>query len=321
MKTIYLCQSKENVKRIYQTDDVTFDKADVMASPKDFADTEYLFSTWGMPTFTEEEIKNYFPSLKAVFYAAGSVQHFARPFLNCSVKVFSAWAANAVPVVEYTVAQITLANKGFFHALGIKNQDDYYCARDIAAEYTGNYGAKIGIIGAGMIGRQVIERLKAYKLELLTFDPFLSDQAANQLGVQKCSLERIFSECNVISNHLADNEQTRGMLGRELFSKMPPNSTFLNTGRGAQVVEAELIAHLKQRQDVIAILDVTHPEPPEAGSDLYTLKNCIITPHIAGSNGNEVQRMGEYMKEEFKLFAGNAKTRYEVMSEMLKTMA
>ena len=79
---------------------------------KDFlADSEVAFSTWGMLSLTEEEIKKYLPKLKCVFYAAGTVQYFARPFLNCGIKVFSAFAANAVPVIEYTVSQILLASK------------------------------------------------------------------------------------------------------------------------------------------------------------------------------------------------------------------
>lgn len=69
-----------------------------------------------MPAFTEDEIRENLPSLEGIFYALGSVQRFARPFLKCGVKVFSAWTANAVPVAEYTTAQILLANKGFFTA-------------------------------------------------------------------------------------------------------------------------------------------------------------------------------------------------------------
>lgn len=77
----------------------------------------YLFSTWGMPALGKEQIRAYFPSLKAVFYAAGSVQGFAREYLEAGVQVFSAWAANAVPVAEFTVAQILLAGKGYFQGL------------------------------------------------------------------------------------------------------------------------------------------------------------------------------------------------------------
>ena len=283
-----------------------------------FKDTEYIFSTWGMPTVTEEEIKRYLPSLKAVFYGAGSVQHFARPFLNCGIRVFSAWAANGVPVAEYTVAQILLANKGFFKTM---SYTDRAAAEKEFANFPGNYGVKIGIIGAGMIGKLVINMLKQYNLEVLTFDPFLSDETARELGVEKVSLETLFRECQVVSNHLANNEQTEGMLNGNLFETMLPYATFINTGRGAQVVETDLMSTLKNRPDLTALLDVTFPEPPDADSEFYTLPNCILTPHIAGSSGNEVRRMGEYMMEEYQNFIHNKPCKYEVTLEMLKTMA
>ena len=89
-------------------------REEILANPARFADVEVIFSTWGMPKFTEEELRTALPSLRAVFYAAGSVQAFAREHLNRGVRVFSAWASNAVPVAEYTVAQIILANKGFY---------------------------------------------------------------------------------------------------------------------------------------------------------------------------------------------------------------
>ncbi len=321
MKTIYLCENVKTIKNVYCTDETVYVKADVLKCPEKFKSTEYVFSTWGMPTFSEDEIKTHLPSLKAVFYGAGSVQTFARPFLNCGVKVFSAWAANAVPVAEYTVAQIILANKGFYQSSRIAKTGDRKGASAYFHSCPGNYGAKVGIIGAGMIGRLVINMLKSYNLEVLVFDPFLPDTIADELGVKKVSLEDLFKECQVVSNHLANNEQTKGMLNGALFEKMLPYATFINTGRGAQVVEAELINTLKSRPDITALLDVTFPEPPEQDSEFYTLDNCILTPHIAGSSGNEVQRMGAYMKEEYKNFIENKPCKYEVTLDMLKTMA
>ena len=102
MKKCYLTERPDNIPAAYGASDTVYTKADVLTGS--LIDTEFIFSTWGMPKFTEDEIKKYLPSLRAVFYGAGSVQSFARPFLNCGVKVFSAWAANAVPVAEYTVA-------------------------------------------------------------------------------------------------------------------------------------------------------------------------------------------------------------------------
>jgi len=288
---------------------------------EELSEVEFIFSTWGMATLNEDEIKTIFPSLKAVFYAAGTVQYFARPFLNCGVKIFSAWAANAVPVAEYTVAQIVLANKGFFRVSPLASVGEREKACREFEKFSGNYGAKVGIIGAGMIGRLVIEMLKAYDIDVVTFDPFLPDETAEKLGVEKVSLEEIFAECNVVSNHLANNAQTHGMLNGKLFSKMFPYATFLNTGRGAQVVEKDLVDVLKKRPDLTAILDVTWPEPPENDSEFFALPNCILTPHIAGSSGDEVKRMSAYMLEEFKKFISGEKTEYEVTAKMLEIMA
>ena len=318
MKTIFLCENEKELRSVYGTEDRICRKADVLQDPQSFRNTEYVFSTWGMPKFTEEEIRAFLPSLKAVFYGAGTVQAFARPFLNCGVKVFSAWAANAVPVAEYTVAQIVLANKGFFRTMGYS---DRAAARKTHGAFPGNFDVKIGIIGAGMIGKLVIQKLKDYQLSVLVFDPFLPEETAKALGVRKTDLMTLFSQCQVVSNHLANNEQTKGMLKGEHFDAMLPYATFLNTGRGAQVVEAELIHTLQSRPDLMAILDVTFPEPPEAGSPLYTLPNCILTPHIAGSLGNEVQRMGAYMVAEYENFTQGKPCQYEVTLEMLKTMA
>lgn len=333
MKIIFLCDAKSEFERVYSQKTLSdlnallpcdvniYSKTDILANKSKFSNAEYIFSTWGMPEFTKEEIIDCFPNLKTVFYSAGTVRYFAKPFLECGIKVFSAWAANAVPVAEYTVAQIILANKGFFASCGFKSRDEYIAARNVFFEFGGNFDTKVGIIGAGMIGSLVIERLKQYNISVSVYDPFLSAERAEKLGVETVSLEKLFGECSVVSNHLANNEETRGILTEDLFEKMLPNSTFINTGRGAQVVEDGLCNVLSRRSDIVALLDVTDPEPPLENSPLYTLKNCILTPHIAGSSGKEVRRMSEYMLAEFKKLLNGEKTSCEVTSEMLKTMA
>ena len=289
--------------------------------PPELKDAEFVFSTWGMPALGAEEIARLTPGLKAVFYAAGSVRYFAEPFLDGGVRIFSAWGANGVPVAEFTEAQIILANKGFFQSLhrgGAPEWTEHEAGKPVA----GNYGARIGIIGAGMIGTMVIERLRNHVLETEVFDPFMSEERAKALGVKKVSsLPQLFADCRVVSNHLANNPQTVGMIDRTCFEKMDPRGVFINTGRGQQVVEADLIAALKECPGRAAVLDVTWPEPPEKGSELYTLPNVFLTPHIAGSLGAEILRMGEYMYDEFDALLNGRPVKYEVSKEMLKTMA
>ncbi|MBQ9086701.1 MAG: hydroxyacid dehydrogenase [Clostridia bacterium] len=333
MKAIFLSEKKEKIFQVYAPETVQtlqrlldvekhgYTKADILREPSACSHTEIIFSTWGMPSFSEEEIRTYFPSLKAIFYAAGSVQKFARPFLACGVRIFSAWAANAVPVAEYTVSQILLANKGFYAHTRLMAERMVSDARALTARYPGNYGVRIGLVGCGMIGSLVAQMLKAYHLEVAVYDPYLSPERTKTLGVTLCSLEELFSTCGVVSNHLPNLDATKRMLRYEHFSSMVPYATFLNTGRGAQVVEAELVRILRERPDLTAVLDVTDPEPADLSHPFYTLPNCFLTPHIAGSLGNEVARMGEYMAEELVRYLEGSRTDYEVTLNMLETMA
>ena len=332
MKNIFISRLENKFRTVYAEhfdaliargnfDSHLYSRDEIVEKDLVFHDTENIFSTWGMPRFTEEEIKHHFPALKAVYYAAGSVQNFAREFLTVGVRVHSAWAANAVPVVEFTVAEIVLANKGVFAHMREMKQRNLERCNALKENYLGNYGEKVGLLGIGMIGSMVAERLKDYKLEVLAFDPFLSDERAEELHVKKCSLDELFSSCRVISNHMANNEQTKGMLTYRHFSKMLPYATFLNTGRGAQVVEDDLVRALTERPDLCAILDVTEPEPSPEGHPFYALPNCFLTPHIAGSLCNETHRMAQYMIEEYDKIENGISAKYEVTLKMLETMA
>lgn len=283
-------------------------------------DCEIAFSTWGMPKFTKEEIKEYMPKLKAVFYSAGTVQYFARPFLESGVKVYSAFAANAVPVAEYTFAQITLAAKGYFQSA------KYYRSLPLrslvfANSSTGNFGCKIGLVGLGAIGQMVAKRLMELDVEVYAYDPFVPEEKAAELGVKLISLEELFSECDVISNHLANKPELENIFNYKLFKKMKKHSTFINTGRGAQVAEYSLALSLLLHPSRTFVADVLKREFFPYINPLFWCPNAILTPHIAGSTGKEPQRMAYYMMEEMEKLLSGEETKYEVTPESLERMA
>ncbi len=292
-----------------------------LAENREFlADCEIAFSTWGMPQFTKEEIAEYMPKLKAVFYSAGTVQYFARPFLESGIKVFSAFAANAVPVAEYTFAQITLAAKGYFQSA------KYYRilpmrSLSFANSSTGNFGCKVGLVGLGAIGKMVAERLKDLDVEVYACDPFVAEETAKELGVTLVDMETLFSECDIISNHLANKPELENVFNYKLFKRMKKRSTFINTGRGAQVAEYSLALSLLLHPSRTFVADVLKKELFPYINPLFWCPNAFLTPHIAGSMGNEPQRMAYYMMEELEKFQSGEPTQYEVTLESLERMA
>ncbi|MBO4406153.1 MAG: hydroxyacid dehydrogenase [Clostridia bacterium] len=331
-KALFLCDDPGNIRKVYGEKGIAALAAsydflspgpvsgrELLASGGKYRGAEIVFSTWGMPALSSGEIADALPRLEAVFYGAGSVQAFARPFLERGIRVFSAWAANAVPVAEYALSAILLAGKGFFSCLPLK--EDRAAASAAFRTFRGNYGEKVGLLGLGMVGKEVAKLLKPYRLEVLYYDPFFDRSREEEFGVTPASLEEIFSDCAVISNHIANLPATVGMLDYALFSRMRPNAFFLNTGRGAQVVEADLVRALTEVPTRTALLDVTMPEPPEPGHPFYRMKNVFLTPHIAGSAGDECLRMGEYMISEADSFVRGEPLKWEVSVKMLETMA
>lgn len=336
MKAIFLLNNKGNVDYVYSKESqerikklIDIDLNDIYcqeeleANPEKFKDVEYIFSTWSMPGGTEpkDDFGRFMPNLKAIFYAAGSVRYFAESYFKRNVRIFSAYAANAIPVAEYSVAQILLANKGFYQSSVLAKAGNYEEAHKVSLAHCGNYDAKVGIIGAGMIGKKVIELLKPYRLNVLVYDIFMSEEQAKQMGVTKVDLDTLFSECDVVSNHLANVPATVGILTKELFAKMKINSTFINTGRGQQTDEDGMLDVFEARKDICAVLDVTITEPPVAGTKFFTLPNVFLTPHIAGSQANEVQRMSELIVDELERYLKNEPCLYEITPEKFKTMA
>ena len=235
---VYPPQIVTQLKQLVELYDAPIEKKDMDSCRSVLAEADFAFSTWGMLPLTEAEIVEYMPKLKHVFYAAGSVQYFARPFLNSGVGVSSAWAANAVPVIEYTTSLILLGLKGFFPAMTMVHKGCWKEGHAFSDSCRNIYGAKVGIIGAGMIGSGVLRALANHDVERWVYDPFLSEEKAAELGAHKTdSLEELFRECAVVSNHVANLPTTKGMLRYEHFSLMAPNSCFINSGRNGQIDE------------------------------------------------------------------------------------
>lgn len=135
------------------------------------------------------------------------------------------------------------------------------------------------------------------------------------------SLTELFATSDIVSLHSPLLPETTGMITGELIRSMKSAATFINTARGAIVRENELIDALRERTDLTAILDVTYPEPPVPESRLYDMDNIVITPHIAGSAGTEVARLGVAKLSEALKYINGEPLQYQITEEKYHHMA
>jgi phosphoglycerate dehydrogenase-like enzyme len=300
----------ENISVLYtdnfQTQSATLQEADV------------LFGGWGMPMM-DTSFLALVPRVKAVFYGAGTIKAFTPDaFWQKGIIISSAYAANAVPVAEFTFAQIILSLKNVWPAtLQIRQNSAFPKDRTCI----GAYGSTVGLVSLGMIGKMVLEKLRTLDVKVIAYDPFVTPEQASEMGIELCSLEDLFQRADVVSLHTPWLKEAENLIRGSHFNSMKSLATFINTSRGAVVNEEEMIGALKLRPDLTALLDVTWPEPPVAGSPLYTLPNVFLTPHIAGSVEGECARMGRYMLEEFRRYSRGEPLKWQISREMSTRMA
>jgi phosphoglycerate dehydrogenase-like enzyme len=285
----------------------------IAQNPGLLREVEVIFSGWGAPEFNAEVLSQA-PKLRAVFYGAGSVKGLVSDaFWERGIELTSAYAMNAVPVTEYSLAMILLGLRSTWQQAGKTRAEKTFARLPMA----GGYGSTVGLVSLGMIGKMVAERLKTYEVKIIAYDPFVSAYP----GVEMVSLEQVFAAADVVSLHTPWLKETEGLVTGAHIESMKPYATFINTSRGAVVCEEEMVAVLARRPDLTAVLDVTHPEPPAPDSPLYTLPNVILTPHIAGSVNAECRRMGRLMIAELQRYLKGEPFEYRMTKERVAIMA
>ncbi|WP_055626416.1 hydroxyacid dehydrogenase [Streptomyces hirsutus] len=284
------------------------------------ADVDLLVTGWGCPPL-DAEVLRAAPRLRAVVHAAGSVRgHVTDACWERGIEVSSAAAANAVPVAEYTLAMILLTGKRV-----LESARDYRSARarpdrPRPDRSTGNHRRTVGILSASLIGRRVIDLLRPHDVDVLLHDPYVDDKEAAGLGVRRVELAELFRQSDTVSVHTPLLPETRGLVGRELIDSMRPGAVLVNTARGA-VVDQDALTDAALAGRIRAVLDVTEPEvlPPE--HPLWSCENVLLTPHLAGSQGNELRRLADLALAEIRRWAAGDGFLHPVRRERLAFLA
>jgi phosphoglycerate dehydrogenase-like enzyme len=156
------------------------------------------------------------------------------------------------------------------------------------------------------VGRRLLELLRPFDFGVLLHDPYATPHEAAALGAEPVPLETLLSRSDIVTLHAPDLPGTYRMLDAARLSLLRDGAVLINTSRGALVDPDALTGELVSGR-LSAILDVTEPEPLPADSPLYRLPNVVLTPHIAGSLGNELERLGRTVVAELeRLAAGHA---------------
>ncbi|PTX97550.1 hypothetical protein DB346_21405 [Verrucomicrobia bacterium LW23] len=268
------------------------------------ADVEVLMGTWGVPRL-DAAFLDAAPHLKAIFYGAGTIKHFVTDAMyERGIVISSAAEANAVPVAEFTQAVILLSLKRYWQFTD-KIRERRQWVRE--GECPGAYRSVVGLVSFGSIAKRTAALLARHDLRLIAYDPYLSQAHAQEFGVRLVTLEELFRESDVVSLHAPLLPETTGLVGEKLLATMKQGATLVNTSRGAIINECALAKVLSERRDLTAVLDVMTEEPAASDNPLLGMPNVRISPHIAGSMGGEVERLGSWMLDELRRYcAGEA---------------
>lgn len=254
-------------------------------------DADCLITGWGVPEIPVGLLAQS-PRLRAVVHAGGAVpESLLTEAARVGLVVRDVGLANAVPVAEFAVAMILLAGKEVFTASRLYRSRQAFIDREVAFPDAGNFGRVVGIVGASRIGRLVIEKLRGTDVRVLVVDPFLDPDGAAALGAELVSLSELCVRSDIVSLHAPELPQTRGMLGRTELALLRDGATVVNTARGSLIDQEALVEELR-RGRLRAILDVTEPDVLPPDHPLFGLDGVFLTPHVAGSMGNELRRMG-----------------------------
>ena len=313
---------RERLRALAAVPDPVFtDDLDDPALAARLADVEILLTGWGAPRLTPERLDR-MPRLRAMLHCAGSI----RPYVTeeswrRGVRAAAVAEVNAVPVAEFTLAAIILAGKKApFIAADPASRRRHGMQADRFGEL-GNFARTIGVVGFSRIGRRVVALVQQLsEVTCLVADPYADPAEVRAAGGLLVPLDELLPRVDVLSLHAPELPSTRHMIGADRLAALPDHTTVINTARGS-LIDTEALVRECASGRLNAILDVTDPEPLPEDSPLYDLPNVSVTPHLAGSLGNELFRMTDAALDELERWAAGAPLLEEVTERSLQLSA
>ena len=279
---------------------------------------DILVTGWGCCQLNEYVLEKA-DKLKFVAYTAGSVAAIVSDAMYAKgIRISSGNEGFARVVAEGTVAQMMYVLRLFAES------DMRVChwKTNLGNYYNESlWEQRVGIVGYGAISRNLINMLKVFDAKIKLYSRHMTDEQAAELGVQKASLEEIFSTCRVISLNTAKSPENHHLVNDELLSLMEQDAVLVNTARGDLIDEEALAKHLHSGH-IRAALDVYCKEPPVDESPLWTVpaSRLHMMPHMAGPTIDQRPACARLVLEDALRFQNGEPLKYEITASRSQTM-
>ncbi|MFC0321890.1 MULTISPECIES: 2-hydroxyacid dehydrogenase [Olivibacter] len=267
-----------------------------------------------------EKVIATFPHLKFIGVCRGTPSNVAiNKATELGIPVFNTPARNAQAVAEMFIANlITFMRNTLAGIKWLEAKKWEAGAHASYLQFKGHElaGKKVGMVGFGAVGQTIANLLQHFPTDIVYYDPYYTSENVN---FKKVSLEEVFSTADIVGIHLPVTEQTKGMINKDLISKMKADAIFVNTARAVVVNRVDLLQALTEGKIGGAILDVFDHEPPdEMDYKLIHHERVLATPHIAGATfeveDHHADIMNNCLKEFFK--NGNKRIKQLVNKEI-----
>ncbi|MFH1074145.1 MAG: phosphoglycerate dehydrogenase [Candidatus Firestonebacteria bacterium] len=218
--------------------------------------------------------------LKVIGRAGVGVDNVDVPFASKKgIIVMNTPDGNTISTAEHTIAMMMSLSRNIPAADASMKQKKWDRKKFTGVEL---YGKVLGIIGLGRVGREVAFRAKSFHMEIMAFDPYLTEEMAMKAGFKKATVDEIVTAADYITVHTPLTKETKGIIGEKEIAKMKEGVRLINCARGGIIEEKALVLGLKSGKIAGAAIDVYEKEPPE--NYIYSdLPNTVLTPHLGAS--------------------------------------
>ena len=233
---------------------------------------------------------------------------------EAGITVVNAPTGNTTAAAEHTIALLFALSRNISAADASMHAGDWNRSAFMGRELVDK---TLGVIGLGKIGMAVADRARALGMNVLGYDPYVTDEAAKAHGLERKSVAQILEAADAVTVHVPKTKDTANLISTDELATMKPDAWIINVARGGVVDEAALAAALDAGTIAKAAVDVYSSEPPEKDNPLLSAPNIVLTPHLGASTAEAQTRVGVEAAEQVREVLAGRSARYAINAPML----